>query len=110
MEKIFSKIKNTLKLPEKKKVSYDKTGIRPSRDWVVLLIVSNLIVLLSAIYAYYLYSKIDSDQFVVIDTLSKENETKINTDLLSRIVSDLNNRAGDFEKVKTGIVPGDPSL
>lgn len=110
MKDIIYKIKKIKSLFKNNNVSYEQTGVNPGRDWTMILILANLIVLVSAGYSYYLYYKIDTDQFVSVDLISKEAETKINTDLLTKVVNDINNRSYVMDKIKTSAVPPDPSI
>jgi hypothetical protein len=110
MKNLIGKIKSLKLLFRKKSVSYELPGVNPGRDWILILVTSNLLVLISAIASYYLYYKIDSDQLVSIDSINKEVETKINTDLLNKIVSDLDKRSNMLEKIKSSTFPADPSI
>lgn len=109
MKNLFEKIKKIPSFFKKNKNNYDRAGIKPWRDWGVILFVTSLVVLALALYSVYLYFKIDSNSFVELDPSKKESEIKLNTDLLNKIAQDLNDRAEKTNKINSGTVPPDPS-
>jgi hypothetical protein len=112
MNQSINKIKSYFSGLRKKEVSYDKAIVSPTRDWNIMIIGFSISILISAVTAFYVYNKIDSSTFVSIDPAKKESETKINVDLLNKIVSDVRSRSAGLEKIKSGeiAVPQDPSL
>lgn len=110
MEEIIKKIKNLVPKGEAKKTTYEKNGIKPIKDWGMLLVLSNLVVILCGLAAVYVYYQIDNDTFVSTESSVQGSDVKINTLLLSNIVNDLNDRADSFERIKSEKVPTDPSI
>ncbi len=110
MKDYINKLKSILKIPSLKKVSYDKKGLNPGRDWTAMLLLVNVLVLSYAVYAFYVYKLIQSDTFVARSSVKNESEIRLNTNLLSNIVLDQNKRAENTKKIISGSVPSDPSI
>lgn len=112
MNEFFSKIKSYIPKFSKKGFSYDREEINPTRDWNIILLVSMLLLVCSALVAFYFYSKIESSTLVSAESVRNESETKINNELLKKIIDDFNTRSKNLDIIKSGTlaVPLDPSI
>ncbi|MFZ2522991.1 MAG: hypothetical protein WAW92_01235 [Minisyncoccia bacterium] len=110
MKNILYRVKDSLKFLRSNKISYENRGLNPSKDWSFMFLVANALVLFYAIYAFYIYNQINNDEFITKDSVKNESEIKLNTNLLSSVVSDINKRASNLKVIRNGNGPGDPSL
>ncbi|MFZ2522057.1 MAG: hypothetical protein WAZ44_02045 [Minisyncoccia bacterium] len=95
MKNYFEQIKNIYTKRRQLKISYEYRGINPSKDWFILLVASQILVLVSALMAIYLYTQIDSGKIFIVESDGKESEVTINMNLLEKIVGDINQKEQD---------------
>lgn len=76
----------------KKKETYQRHAIKPTRDWTILLIASSIIFVILAMFAFYVYLQIMDDKLFVAKDRIVIKEEKINTGLLSKTIEDINTR------------------
>ncbi len=111
MSDLLKKIKPFLPKLFQKKVSYDKGGLRPSRDWRNILITTFLTLCILASFSFYFYLQVGAGKFFAVTQEDTQNEVKINRNLLDKVVKDINDRKASLEQIKQNkIVPPDPSL
>ena len=74
-------------------VSYARFGIRPARDWKIVLIVTQCVVIILAGYAYYIYVQINSGTLFPVVENGAKKEITIDAVLLQKTVDAINTRA-----------------
>ncbi len=106
----LDKIKIWFSSLTKKTASFEKKRIRPTHDWVVILIVTQTIMLGILAFAFYFYLKINKGEFFQVVVDESQNEVKINSVLLKSTIENINTRAQNFNKINQGQgIPPDPS-
>lgn len=110
MKNYLEKAKEYLKKFSKSE-DYRYHGINPTRDWIIILISSQVIVTCLALVAIFLYIKIDAGNIFTVESKISENEAKINMNLLQKVVADINQREQDMILIKQNSnIPNDPSV
>lgn len=88
-----------------------RRGIEPSRDWSIILLISFLIFIVLIVFAYYVYNQVKNDLLFVAPKSDLIKDVKINTDLLEKIVADVDQREEETSKLKgSAVLPADPSI
>ena len=107
MSKIIEQLKKLYSRFENNKKSY----IDPKHDWNILLAVTLSIVILTAILAFYFYTRIDQNKLFVTTPDYSSKDVSIKNSLFQKIISDINQRKSLFDAVKQnrGAIQ-DPSL
>ena len=94
-----------------RKVVYEKSGIRPSRDWKIMLVTSFIATCFLAFYAIYFYMRVDRGEIFVVDKGTIGKDAEINSVLLRKIVSEIKNGQDFLGQLKTSnLAPPDPSI
>ncbi len=109
MKNLQDKISQIFKKIKKSRDSYSRLHIKPHRDWVYILIISNIIIVILMSYSTFLYFEIDSAKFVSYDLAKSDPEIKLNIELLNKIVQDLKNREKNINSLNNSKIPQDPS-
>ena len=110
MNEIFQKI-NTWFKKSMGTVSYERQGIRPANDWIRILIISNICVLVLALYASYLYFQINEGTLFAVPEDVGSGEVTINQKLLKKTVDAIFAREQRGTLLDAGTSsPADPSL
>lgn len=107
---IINKIKSSIRISSKKEISYDKRVIRPIKDWVTILIISQIIIFSGAIFAFYFYMQVDSGEFYKTTDNDLTNDVKINSALLKHTVDYVNEKEQRFANILQKETPRDPSI
>ena len=110
MSGLLQKIKTWYGKVRTKGQSYKISGIRPVRDWRIILFSTQIIILILVIVAFYFYTQINQGKFFVVKDNSTKDDIKINEVLLKKTVNDINLRKTSFEEIRNKGVPSDPSL
>ena len=111
MTEILKKFQNWFSKFTKSQISYNKKGIRPARDWKIILGLSQIIVIIFALLALYFYVEVDKGKFFEISQNKSDNYIEINTNLLNKTVKDINDRQTISSQLNSGSqFPDDPSL
>lgn len=111
MKDYLEKINKYFSKEEKKPTTYNERMINPKRDWNIIIISSFLLIIISGIYSYYLYTKINNDTLVTLNPTKKETEVKININLLDKLVDELNKKSESLKSLKSDTqTPRDPSI
>lgn len=111
MKSYLLKIKSSILGKSSHENLYEKKSIRPGRDWKIILITSQLVVIILALISFYFYKKINNGEFFQAHNISSESQTQINVDLLRKVSGDLIEREEKFNQINGGVVvPTDPSL
>ena len=111
MSELFKKIKSLLGRLNISHPSYSKGGIRPKNDWKILFIISQIIIFIMASFSFYLYVQINRGTIFIVTLDSKVGEVNIKTDLLKKVVDDIDAREVNSNLIKKNKlnVP-DPSI
>ncbi|MCX6702053.1 MAG: hypothetical protein NTX96_02565 [Candidatus Zambryskibacteria bacterium] len=111
MKALLQKIKLFYVKVTKKEETYKRREIRPSQDWSVLLIVNFVILCALIIFASYFYIQIQREKLFSITETNILNEEKINMDLLTKTINDINAREKLTSNIKNNRVRySDPSM
>lgn len=111
MQKYIQQIKSWYEKQKLTKSNYEKKGLSPTRDWLVMLTFSQFLVIVLMILCYYFYTQIDAGKLFKVEKSNKENEIKINDVLLKKTVGDINQREKDNSYLSNrGAIPTDPSF
>ncbi len=111
MSEQINKIKAWYGEISEKKISFEKKGIKPRRDWSIILFAVFCLVLVLAGFSYYFYVAIDNGTFFTISEEDTLNEVKINNNLLLKISGDIKDREENLLEIKSGkAVPANPAL
>lgn len=93
------------------KISYEKSGVRPSRDWKIMLVGTFVVICCLAFFAFDFYWKIEAGEVFMLDTGTVSREAEIDSLLLKKIVGEINDRAAFVQELKaSGSIPTDPSI
>lgn len=93
------------------KVSFEKKGIKPSKDWNMVLFVYFVVLILLAGISSYFYMKVEDGTFFSVEEQEFKSGIKINGTMLKKVVDDINSREKSREDIKNGIsVPSNPAL
>lgn len=111
MEDYINKAKVWLSSMKNKESSYEKEGIRPKRDWEIILSGATFALFIMALVAGYFYTQVNKGNLFQVASGDTENEIKINKTLLDKTINDINDRQKSFDAAKQGSnIPPDPSL
>ncbi len=111
MSEIFNKIKNWYQNLTSAKISFERTGIKPTRDWNVVVFSAMLVLFISGGLAFYFYVKVENGTFFNEYVAEELKEVKINNSLLGKLITDINNRERKLEEIQTvKKSPANPSL
>ncbi len=112
MKDYLQKIKSILDKLKARKISYNRGGINPSRDWRFILSSVSIILFVLAIFALYFYVQIDRGSFFYTNIVSTENDIKIDQKLLNKTIENMKIRQNRSDDLLNGQVsiPSDPSL
>ncbi len=112
MSNLLQKIKSLFGKLKNKKVSYDRGGINPNRQWKIILSTTFIILCFLALIAFYFYSQIDKGNLFTVTSDSAQSEIKIDGSLLKKTVDDINARqAMNYNVRNDGVfIPNNPSL
>lgn len=112
MSNILKKFKTWFNRTKTTPASYLSQGVRPRRDWAIILSTVFFVVSIMAVLAVYFYVQISKRQFfVVIVENNTSSETIINKNLLRKIIDEMNRNEILFQTLKQKkAIPSDPSL
>jgi hypothetical protein len=111
MNDSFKKIKDWYQNLTTKKISFERTGIKPARDWNIIIFVSLFVLFICGGVAFYFYVKVENGTFFDVSTSEELKEVKINNSVLNKLITDINNRQRKLEEIQTvKKAPANPSL
>ena len=111
MKDLLQKIKKFYVKVIKKEETYQRHGIKPTRDWSILLLVSFITSVVLIIFTSYFYIQIKNDRLFVVDETNTLKEVNINTNILNKTIDDIKAREGTTNNIKNNkISSSDPSL
>ena len=94
-----------------REVSYESHGINPTKDWLVILISAQILVILLGVFSVYLYIQIEEGKIFNVETEDVADEAKIKTTLLEKAIKDIKNKEEVTEAMRQGKgIPADPAI
>ncbi len=91
--------------------TYERTGIVPKRDWLVMLATATCAVLALAVASYLLYLRVDAGTLFSVPTGTTGAEPTINAGLLQTTVNAINLKQTNADALdQASSTPADPSL
>ena len=95
-------------------VSYERTGISPKHDWLIMLLLTALISGIFAIGALYLYIQVDAGTLFPVPTDSNVPQKSIDAELLKKTIHTFDQKEANISTTSTTTeaqsIPRDPSL
>ena len=111
MSRLFQKIKGLYGKINIRHVSYERGGMRPKRDWNILLSLASIVLLILIFSSSYLYKGISKGSLFMVTKNNVDREVRINSSLLQKVVGDIKLREESFKNTKQNKgIPADPSL
>lgn len=107
MENLIKKIKSFYS--SNKKISYEKKGINPKKDWIGILSMVFVVLVLGGILTIYFYIQINNSSFFKED-YEESSVTALNKEALDRFVKNVNDKKAVVQNIKDGrMTISDPS-
>lgn len=111
MSQILQKIKDGYNKLVAGHSSYIKEGIRPTRDWGIILIYTSIVMCVMLFLEFYFYTLVKQEKLFGVMDDDFQKEVKINNDILVKVVGDINAREVNMLKIKEGkLIQLDPSI
>ncbi len=111
MDKYKNKIKSLYLKLRSNETNYEIKGVRPDRDWGMILVFSQLVTLILAGVALYFYIQIDNSRIFTIEKNSQSSEVTVSKVLLKKLVDDYKKREDSTLLINsTKAVPTDPAI
>ena len=110
MEISIEKIKSWFEKISRGKPSYDKEGIKPSRDWKVMIAVAAIVFCLEAALALFIYFQIENGAWFQTPEDTALTQVFINQNLLQQVADQIDAKAAVYSGASTTPVALDPSL
>jgi len=111
MNVFLEKIKKYLGRFENKTPSYERKGIKPERDWGVILILGLIFLCLSGILARYIFVQIEKGNLFSSEVEKTDEKIIINQKLLEETVNRMDTKQINLDNVKKNrIAVPDPSI
>ncbi|MFA7216576.1 MAG: hypothetical protein WC095_01165 [Candidatus Paceibacterota bacterium] len=107
MEDLIKKIKSFYS--SNKKISYEKKGINPKKDWIGILSVVFIVLVLGGIFTIYFYIQINNSSLFK-ENYEESSVTVLNNKALDRFVKNINDKKDVVQSIKDGrMAMSDPS-
>lgn len=112
MDKIFSQFNTFYKKLFSRVDNYDVSGIDPSRDWRILLITSQIIIICLISFSVYFYISTNNGNFFNNEiSEAKDSAIKIDKTSLVVLVDGINDKTSSLDLIRAGQdIPTDPSI
>lgn len=111
MNNSLSKIKVWYHNLTAKGVSFEKKGIKPVMDWVVIIVSMSVITIFLISISVYFYIKVNNGTLFNIPEKEEISEIEVNRKLLNKFVEDYDSREKFLLELKEGrSVPANPAL
>ncbi|HBZ04800.1 MAG: hypothetical protein UU11_C0013G0009 [Parcubacteria group bacterium GW2011_GWF2_40_69] len=95
----------------KKESVYKRRGIKPTRDWLVILTTNLVLFCILGVFGFYFYTQINKDKLFITEKANAIEVVRINTGLLKKTVEDIHSREEQTTSIKNnGTVLADPSI
>ena len=86
-------------------------GLNPEADWKIIFISTSILVVLAILLSVFMFIKIDNGEIFLVKRPAEEGEKTLDISLLRETVSYYQNKALEFERIKSLKIPAvDPSL
>lgn len=111
MSEIIQKIKNWYQNFSSSKISFERKGIKPTRDWNIVIFSSLVVLFICGGLAFYFYIKVDNGTFFGATVSEELAEIKINNKVLDKLIADINAREKNLIDIETNRqAPPNPSI
>lgn len=86
-------------------------GTSPEADWKIILISTIILTVLVIALSVFLFIKVDKGEIFMVEKSVGQKEKALNISLLKETVFYYQNKALEFERIKSSVTPtADPSL
>lgn len=102
MNKLFQKAVVWFRDMNTKQFSYEKEGIRPTRDWNLIISCFFVTAIFIAGLSFYIYKQVDSGRWFVAPVDQSLTDAKINEVLLEKTIKKIDGNKKIFDEVKNG--------
>lgn len=111
MQNLENKIKSWYRDIKEPKISFEKKGINPTKDWNKIIFLVFFVICVLGGLAFYFYTEVDKGTFFTVPEEELSNEVKINNTLLKKIIDDVNARENTLIEIRSGKkTPANPSI
>jgi len=108
---VMQQLKAFLNKRKARRGSYGQEGIRPQRDWQLMLYPTAIAVVAVSTLGFYVYNLVETGQFAAAQSSPGQKEVKINSELLKKQIQNLSDRAARWDALNQNVEPAkDPSL
>ncbi len=110
MSELINKIKSWYSSITTKQLSFERKGIKPKKDWNIILFLTFIALIFAGALSFYIYTKIDNGTLFKVPEKENISEIKINNLLLKKMIDDYDNRAKSLIEIKNGKnIPPNPA-
>lgn len=111
MKDFNNKIKTWYQNFSSKKVSFEKDGIKPKKDWMIIVFVMLFITIILIGISSYFYINVDNGTLFNVPEREEISEIKVNNKLLEKIVGDYDDKEKRLNEIREGkSIPPNPAL
>ncbi len=111
MSETFNKIKNWYQNFSSSKVSFERKGIKPAKDWNIVIFSSLTLLFIFGAIAFYFYVQVENGTFFGAVVSEELTEVKINNKTLDKLINDINVRERNLIEIEASRnAPANPSL
>ncbi len=104
----MEKIKKWFEKINRGKPSYSKQGIRPAKDWNIIVVITAIVFCLEAVLSIFIYFQIESGAWFQESENTTLTKVSINQNLLGKISGQVDTKATTFSASVGSVI--DPSL
>lgn len=102
MSELFNKIKNWYQNFSSSQISFERKGIKPTKDWNIVIFSSLIVLLITGGIAFYFYVQVEKGTFFGATETEDLAEVKINNNILNKLIADINKRERNLVDIETG--------
>jgi hypothetical protein len=106
----IEKIKKWFEKISRGKPSYGKNGIKPKRDWGVIIVITAIVFCLEATLSAFVYFQIENDSWFRQPQNTTLTEVSINQNLLEKISGQIDQKNATYNATSTPKTISDPLL
>ena len=105
---LFSQLLKRLNLKKGHRTAF---GLSPEVDWKIIFVSTAVLIILVIASSIFIYVKIDKGEIFVVEKPEENRERTLNISALKETISYYQNKALEFERIKSQVTPAtDPSL
>ena len=91
--------------------SYSGEGIKPERDWRILLTFGFFSLIITMLFSFYFYKQISAGKLFTIEQDITKKEVKINSAMFKKVIDDVRLREETLLEIKQNkSIPPNPAL